>query len=158
MAALVVKLDCLSKAPPDQSTQMNKEALPSLLHIEDVFRQTDVERLWEDEDQAAADDARPGKDQRRQQEPDVLQQHDHRSQRAPDPADTRGVADTALPANTRARASLATLQPSTEQRTCHPSAPPGRPGPAETGLWVIVVQSLGCNECCSCQTLQQSLK
>lgn len=70
---------------------------PSLLDIRDVFRQTDVERLWEHEDQAAADDARPSEDQWWQKKPDVLQQHDHGSQGAADPAEAGGVAHSALP-------------------------------------------------------------
>lgn len=80
-----------------QTNIKKRNTLPPLLDIEDVFGQTDVERLWEQEDQAAAEDPSSSKDQRRQKKPDVLQQHDHRSQRAADPADTRGVAQTALP-------------------------------------------------------------
>lgn len=62
-----------------------------------MFRQTDVERLWEHEDQEAADDAGRSEDQRRQEKPDVLQEHDHRRQRAPDPTEAAGEAHPTLP-------------------------------------------------------------
>lgn len=75
---------------------------PPFLNVQDVFRQTHVERLWEQEDQAATRNPRPSKDQGRQAKPNVLQQHDHWSQGAPKSTDTGGVAQTALPVQQQA--------------------------------------------------------
>lgn len=73
-------------------------AVPSLFNINNVFRQTDIECLREQEDQAAADNSSASKDQRGQEMPDIIQQHDQWSQGTPNPTDTRGVTYTTLPA------------------------------------------------------------
>lgn len=72
--------------------------VPSLFNINNVFRQTDIECLREQEDQAAADNSSASKDQRGQKMPDIIQQHDQWSQGTPNPTDTRGVTYTTLPA------------------------------------------------------------
>lgn len=68
-----------------------------------MFRQTDVQGLREHEDQEAADDACCSDDQRRQEKPDVLQEHDHRRQGAPDPTEAAGEAHPTLPVQDHTR-------------------------------------------------------
>lgn len=91
-----LSFSCVSRANEMIQPTSERGTVPGLLHIQYVLRQADIERLWEEENQAATDDARSSKDQQRQTKPDVFQEHDHWSQGAPNPTEAGGVAQATL--------------------------------------------------------------